>query len=76
MKPRWDWRNFAVVAACVLPLLGFWATGLTDLDEGYYGAVVANMIRTGDWITPHFNGHPWFEKPILLYWLATPSVMA
>ena len=69
-----DWRNLAVVAACVLPFIGFWATGLTDLDEGFYGAVVAHMLRTGDWITPHFNGAPWFEKPVLLYWLAAPSV--
>ena len=71
-----DWRKLAFLAACVLPFLGFWATGLTDLDEGYYGAVVANMLRTGDWITPHFNGSPWFEKPVLLYWLAAPSVAA
>ncbi len=75
MAPLKDWRNLALVAACVLPLLGFWATGLTDLDEGFYGAVVANMVRTGDWITPVFNGAPWFEKPILAYWLAAPSVL-
>jgi 4-amino-4-deoxy-L-arabinose transferase-like glycosyltransferase len=75
MRALRDWRNLAVVAACVLPLVGFWQTGLTDLDEGFYGAVVAEMIRTGDWITPHFNGAPWFEKPILAYWLAAPSVV-
>ena len=71
--PR-NWRTPALLAACLLPFLGFWTTGLTDLDEGFYGAVVANMLRTGDWITPYFNGEPWFEKPILAYWLAAPSV--
>lgn len=50
-------------------------TGLFDLDEGFYGAVVAEMNRRGEWITPYFNGHPWFEKPILLYWLAKPCMM-
>jgi 4-amino-4-deoxy-L-arabinose transferase-like glycosyltransferase len=74
MRGTRDWRDVAVVAACVLPFLGFWATGLTDLDEGFYGAVVRHMLLTGDWITPHFNGAPWFEKPILAYWLAAPSV--
>ncbi len=59
-----------------LPLLGWWATGLFDLDEGFYAAVVAEMNRRGEWITPYYNGHPWFEKPILLYWLAKPVVAA
>ena len=59
----------------IVPMLGFWLTGLFDLDEGYYAAVVGEMNRRGEWITPYFNGAPWFEKPILLYWLAKPSVM-
>ncbi len=59
-----------------MPLLGWWTYGLFDLDEGFYGAVVAEMNRRGEWITPYYNGHPWFEKPILLYWLAKPSMMA
>ncbi|MCH8980172.1 MAG: glycosyltransferase family 39 protein, partial [Armatimonadetes bacterium] len=71
--PR-DWRTWALLIACALPFVGFWATGLTDLDEGFYGAVVSDMVRNGDWITPTLNGQPWFEKPILIYWLAIPSV--
>jgi 4-amino-4-deoxy-L-arabinose transferase-like glycosyltransferase len=67
---RW-WQMLAIGT---LPLLGFWLYGLFDLDEGYYAAVVAEMNRRGEWITPYFNGKPWFEKPILLYWLAKPSV--
>lgn len=58
-----------------LPLLGFWTIGHLDLDEGFYGAVVAEMNRRGEWITPYYNGAPWFEKPILLYWLAKPFAM-
>ena len=56
----------------MLPFIGWWMTGLFDLDEGFYGAVVAEMNRRGEWITPYFNGHPWFEKPILTYWVAKP----
>lgn len=62
-------------AFSVVPLLGFWLYGLFDLDEGFYAAVVGEMNRRGEWITPYFQGQPWFEKPILLYWLAKPSVM-
>ncbi|MBS1727997.1 MAG: glycosyltransferase family 39 protein [Armatimonadetes bacterium] len=59
--------------AC-LPLMGWWMTGLFDIDEGFYGAVVSEMNRRHEWITPFYNGHPWFEKPILLYWLAKPCI--
>lgn len=67
----WVWLTFGLV---LLPLLGWWAYGLFDLDEGFYGAVTAEMIRRGEWITPYYNGNPWFEKPILLYWLARPCI--
>jgi 4-amino-4-deoxy-L-arabinose transferase-like glycosyltransferase len=60
----------------ILPLLGWWLYGLFDIDEGYYGAVVAEMNRRGEWITPFYNGDPWFEKPILLYWVAKPFMLA
>src|SRR5436305_1720172 len=65
----WTWL------LAILPFVGFWTYGLFDLDEGFYGAVIAEMNRRGEWITPYFNGHPWFEKPILLYWLAKPCLM-
>jgi 4-amino-4-deoxy-L-arabinose transferase-like glycosyltransferase len=72
VSPRVRW--ILVWFFAVLPLIGWWATGLFDLDEGYYAAVVAEMNRRGEWITPYFNGAPWFEKPILLYWLAKPCL--
>lgn len=68
------WPTWLIWGFAVLPLMGFWATGLFDLDEGFYAAVVREMLVRHDWITPHYNGVPWFEKPILLYWLAAPSV--
>jgi 4-amino-4-deoxy-L-arabinose transferase-like glycosyltransferase len=70
MYPLW----FALLFASI-PLFGWWMTGLFDLDEGFYGAVVAEMNRRGEWITPYYNGKPWFEKPILLYWIAKPCFM-
>jgi 4-amino-4-deoxy-L-arabinose transferase-like glycosyltransferase len=66
--------RLALFFAC-LPLFGWWMTGLFDVDEGFYGAVVAEMNRRHEWITPFFNGQPWFEKPILVYWLAKPCMM-
>lgn len=69
------WNAWALLLA-VLPLLGFWTYGLFDLDEGFYAAAAGEMLRRGEWVTPLYNGQPWFEKPILLYWLAIPSIAA
>ncbi len=58
----------------MLPFLGWYFTGLFDLDEGFYGAITREMNRRHEWITPFYNGKPWFEKPILVYWLMKPCV--
>jgi 4-amino-4-deoxy-L-arabinose transferase-like glycosyltransferase len=63
-----------VAGLSALPLLGWWTYGLFDLDEGFYAAISAEMLRRGEWITPYYNGSPWFEKPILLYWIGIPSL--
>ena len=73
-KPGQLLPTWLLALAGILPFLGFWAYGLTDLDEGFYAAVVNDMLRRGDWLTPTLNGTPWFEKPILAYWLAMPTV--
>jgi 4-amino-4-deoxy-L-arabinose transferase-like glycosyltransferase len=70
---RARWLVLLLIAS--LPLVGWWSYGLFDLDEGFYAAVTGSMIRHGEWITPLYNGQPWFEKPILIYWLSKPAVM-
>lgn len=45
----------------VLPLLG--------PDEPRYAQVARQMFESGDWITPRLGEYPWFEKPVLLYWM-------
>lgn len=60
---------------CIIPLLGWWLYGVFDLDEGFYASVATEMNARGEWITPYFNGNLWYEKPILLYWLAKPCLM-
>jgi 4-amino-4-deoxy-L-arabinose transferase-like glycosyltransferase len=67
-------RLRSALLVALLPLVSWWITGLFDLDEGFYGAIAAEMNRRGEWITPYYNGRPWFEKPILIYWLAKPCL--
>ncbi len=49
------------------------APGLFDADEPAYAQAAREMMESGDWITPHFNGQPRFDKPILFYWLISLS---
>jgi len=43
--------------------------GLFDADEPAYAQAAREMLETGDWITPRFNGQTRFDKPVLFYWL-------
>ena len=42
---------------------------LFDWDEAVYAEVTREMLESGDWLTPRYNGNPFFDKPVLLYWL-------
>jgi 4-amino-4-deoxy-L-arabinose transferase-like glycosyltransferase len=44
-------------------------TTLWDRDEPYYAQVVVEMVDSGDYLVPTFNGQPWLQKPVLFYWL-------
>ncbi len=46
------------------------AVGFIGPDEPRYADVGRAMYRTGDYVTPHLFGQPWFEKPPLYYWTA------
>ena len=43
--------------------------GLVDETEPLFAEAARQMIQTGDWVTPYFNGDPRFDKPPLVYWV-------
>lgn len=50
----------------------FYGLGLFPLvgpDEPRYAQVAREMFASGSLVTPTLAGHPWYEKPILLYWM-------
>jgi 4-amino-4-deoxy-L-arabinose transferase-like glycosyltransferase len=59
-----------IAAVASLYLYNLSGTGVLDPDEPRYAAVGRAMAQSGDWVTPHLWGSPWFEKPALVYWLA------
>ena len=41
---------------------------LIPSDEGRYAEMAREMLLTGDWVTPRYNGYQYFEKPPLQVW--------
>jgi 4-amino-4-deoxy-L-arabinose transferase-like glycosyltransferase len=57
----------------ILYLFGSNILPLIPPDEPRYSQVARQMFASGDWVTPRLGNHPWFEKPVLLYWLMCVS---
>lgn len=58
--------------AALLFVVLFWQLGSAsfwDPDEAIYAETSREMLRTGDWLAPYYNEQPFFDKPILFYWL-------
>jgi 4-amino-4-deoxy-L-arabinose transferase-like glycosyltransferase len=50
----------------------FWGMGeigLIDETEPLFVEASRQMLLTGDWVTPYFDGVTRFDKPPLIYWL-------
>jgi 4-amino-4-deoxy-L-arabinose transferase-like glycosyltransferase len=55
----------------------YWQLGavpLYDLDEGAFTEATREMLASGNFVTPHKDGEPRYDKPVLIYWLQAASV--
>ena len=48
---------------------------ITDSDEAFYAESAREMVASGDWLTPHYNYEPRFQKPVLYYWLTSATYL-
>ncbi len=60
-----------LLLALIYALLWFGTLNYRHLipsDEGRYAEMAREMLVTGDWVTPRYNGYKYFEKPPLQVW--------
>jgi len=68
-------RTAALLALFAFALAFQGSRSIWDPDEGRYVHVALNMVRSGDWFTPHLHREvPHFAKPPLTYWAVGGSV--
>ena len=60
---------FLLLLAGIMP-----ATQLWDWDESFYGRTAIEMLRSGNFLVPTFNGEIFPHKTPLIYWLMALSV--
>jgi len=64
-----------VVLCLILFFLQLGARPLWDVDEGMHASTSKDMVLSGDWVTPTFNGQNFYDKPVLHNWFVAVSFL-
>ncbi len=68
---RWGVFVFCAVLALALPQAAL--LPLLDRDEPRFAEASREMLQTGNFVVPMFNGEPRYAKPPLIYWAQAAS---
>jgi len=62
-----------VLVLCIVPyFIRPAGPSVWDANEAFYVETPREMLDSGNWLVPHFNGQPRLNKPPLSYWLVAP----
>jgi 4-amino-4-deoxy-L-arabinose transferase-like glycosyltransferase len=64
---------FLTGTAIFLYFYNLWLPAIWSPNEAFYAEAAREMLESGNFLTPHFNYEPRFQKPALLYWLIAGS---
>ena len=68
-RPKLGHLLLLFLGCTLLFCLGNHKLPLIDRDEPRFAEASREMLQTGDWIVPHFNAAPRYDKPPLIYWM-------
>ena len=73
---RKGWKPAIVIAFLIMVIYLFMGTRTTlwDHDEPRFARATVEMIESGNYLVPTFNGKMWADKPILFYWFMSVPV--
>ena len=74
-KESRKWVVAAVIIIAAVVGFSFLDSGAVGNHEAYVGVAARNMIESGDWVVPTFNGQPRLQKTPLCYWLVASAGM-
>ena len=67
MRDERKFVYFLLIYGCLL-LLSIGQLSLVESTEGRYGEIAREMLASGNFLEPRFNGIFHFHKPPLPYW--------
>lgn len=68
-RKQTDLLTLFAISSLVL-IWNLWSGSLCSWDEGFYGGVSKEIIRTSSWIDLHWAGMEWSDKPPLYMWMS------
>jgi 4-amino-4-deoxy-L-arabinose transferase-like glycosyltransferase len=73
---RWKLRSISILvfAWLALQLGGILTPGLLDDVDSIYIEIAREMLHRHDYVTPYIDGIRFFDKPPLMYWMASASM--
>lgn len=73
---RWNPRSVCLIvfAWLILHIGGLFTPGLLDDVDSVYLEIARQMLVRHDFVTPYIDGIRFFDKPPLMYWLASGSM--
>ena len=75
---RTSWQPLALLATVIAAVMFVFPLAihfpLLDPDEGLHASIAQDMVERGDFVTPHFLGRPFLDKPIFYFWVQAASL--
>lgn len=75
-KEKQTWLTAITLSIIIAAAYLFIASRSTlwDRDEPRFARAAVEMLQSGNYLVPTFNGQLWADKPILTYWLMSLSI--